>query len=180
MKSEYTTIDDFSKLFTEDMNSLYLLSFLLTGNQEEAERSFVSGLADCVNGNPVFKQWARSWARSIIVRNAIRIRTPQISRGRWTTSASDSANEEPTRMPLEESPFARVLALDDFERFVYVLSVLERYSVRKCADLLGTSIQDILEKRLLALQHMVEFANGDPVRHQLVSQTMPPSDPHET
>jgi hypothetical protein len=33
MKSEYTTIDDVRGLFTEDMNNLYLLSFLLTGNQ---------------------------------------------------------------------------------------------------------------------------------------------------
>src|SRR5258708_37227748 len=75
MKSEDTTSDDFRKLFTED-NNLYLLSFLLTANCEEADRCFVAGLADCVDGNPVFKEWASSWARSIIVHNAIRILRP--------------------------------------------------------------------------------------------------------
>jgi len=154
MKSEYATIDDFRKLFTEDMNSLYLLSFLLMGNQEEAERSFVDGLADCVNGNPVFKKWARSWARRIIVRNAIRIIAPHIGPARSAASASDSTNESPPKIPLVESPFAGVLALEDFERFVFVLSVLERYPVHKCAVLLGTSIQEILETRLRALQHI--------------------------
>lgn len=50
VKSKYTMIDDVRKLFTEHMNSLYLLAFLLTGNQGDAERSFVAGLADCVDG----------------------------------------------------------------------------------------------------------------------------------
>jgi hypothetical protein len=97
MKSEYTTIDDVRKLFTEDMNNLYLLSFLLTGNRADAERSFVAGLANCVDGNPVFKKWARSWARRVIVRNAIRIIAPHMSPARSTASASDSAKEDPVR-----------------------------------------------------------------------------------
>lgn len=33
----------------------------------------------------------------------------------------------------DDPPFASVLALEDFERFVYVLSVLERYPAQKCA-----------------------------------------------
>ena len=170
MKSECTTIDDVRKLFTEDMNNLYLLAFLLTGNQGDVERSFVAGLADCVDGNPGFKKWARSWTRRIIVRNAIRIIAPHISPARSTTNASDSAKENPPKMPLEESPFASVLALEDFERFVYVLSVLERYPAQKCAALLGTSTQEILEARIRALQHIAEFANGGSLHRQSVSQ----------
>jgi hypothetical protein len=170
MKSEYATIDDVRKLFTEDMNSLYLLSFLLTGSQGDAERSFVAGLADCVDGNPVFKKWACSWARRVIVRNAIRIIAPHISAARSTASASDSAKEDPPKMPLEESPFASILALEDFERFVYVLSVLERYPDQKCAALLDTSAQEILETRIRALQHVAQFVNGESLHHQSVSQ----------
>jgi hypothetical protein len=168
MKSKYTTIGDVRKLFTEDMNNLYLLAFLLTGNQRDAERSFVAGLAECVDGNPVFKRWARSWARRTIVRNAIRIMAPQISPSKSTASASDSAKENPPKMPLEESPFVSVLALEDFERFVFVLSVLERYPVQKCATLLGTSMQEILETRIRALQHIAEFADGGSLHRQSV------------
>ena len=167
MKSEDTTSDDFRKLFTED-NNLYLLSLLLTANCEEAERCFVAGLADCVDGNPVFKEWASSWARCIIVHNAIRIIAPHISPARSAASGSHSANEDLPKMPLQNSPFASVLELEDFERFVYVLSVLERYPTRKCAVLLGTSLQQNLETRTRALPHLVEFANQRPLHQQLV------------
>lgn len=73
-------------------------------------------------------------------------------------------------MPLEESPFASVLALEDFERFVFVLSVLERYPAPKCAALLGTLTQEILETRIRALQHIAVFANRGSSRRQSVSQ----------
>jgi hypothetical protein len=166
MKSEYATSDDFRKLFAEG-NNLYLLSFLLTANCEEAERCFVAGLADCVDGNPVFKEWASSWARSIIVHSAIRIIALHISPARSAASGSHSANEDVPKTPLHNSPFASVLELEDFERFVYVLS--ERYPARKCAALLGTSLQQILETRTRALQHLAEFAKRRPLHQQLVS-----------
>ena len=169
MKTEYATSDDFRKLFTEDMNNLHLLSFLLTANLEEAERCFVAGLADCVDGNPVFKEWASSWARSIIVHSAIRIIALQISPARSAASGSHSANENLPKTPLHNSPFASVLELEDFERFVYVLSVLQRYPARKCAVLLGTSLQQILETRTRALQHLAELAKRRPLNQQLVS-----------
>ena len=63
----YASSDDFRRVFDEDMNSLYLLSFLLTADREKAEQCFVSGLEDAVEGNPVFKEWARSWARRVII-----------------------------------------------------------------------------------------------------------------
>jgi hypothetical protein len=165
MKSEYATIDDFRKLFKEDVNNLYLLSFLLTANCEEAERCFVAGLADCVDGNPVFKEWASSWARSIIVHNAIRIIAPHITPARSAASGSHSANEDLPKTHLQNSLFASVLELEDFERFVYVLSVLERYPTRKCAILLGTSLEQILETRTRALQRIAEFANRRPLHN---------------
>ncbi len=52
-----------------------------------------------------------------------------------------------------DSRFAAILALQDFERFVYVLSVLEGYTDRECGTLLGVSPQQIEETRTRALQH---------------------------
>jgi len=164
-RSKCATGDDFRKLFTEDMNSLYLLSFLLTANREEAEQCFVAGLADCVDGNPVFKEWASSWARCVIIRNAIRITATHIDPARLAADASHSASEDNiSRTPLQDAPFAGVLALEDFERFVYVLSVLERYPDQTCAVLLGTPVQEILETRIRALQHIAEVANRKETR----------------
>jgi len=59
------------------MNGLYLLSLLLTADREKAEQCFVSGLEDAVDGNPVFKEWARSWARRVIIQNAVRVINPR-------------------------------------------------------------------------------------------------------
>jgi hypothetical protein len=49
--------------------------------------------------------------------------------------------------------FSAILELPDFERFVYVLSVLESCTDQQCAALLGVSPQQIEEARLRALQH---------------------------
>jgi hypothetical protein len=48
-----------------------------------------------------------------------------------------------------------ILALRDFERFVFVLSVLDRYSLEDCAGLLGCSVSEIRQARTHALQELV-------------------------
>ena len=73
----YASNGDFQRIFHEDMNGLYLLSFLLTADHEKAEQCFVSGLEDAVNGNRVFKEWARSWARRVIIKNAVKVINPR-------------------------------------------------------------------------------------------------------
>ena len=41
--AQYASGNDFCRLFAEKMDSLYWLAFLLTGDQEKAEQSFVAG-----------------------------------------------------------------------------------------------------------------------------------------
>src|SRR5882724_89709 len=89
----YATSDDFRRVFDEDMNSLYLLSYLLTADRDKAEQCFVSGLEDAVEGNPVFKEWARSWARRVIIINAVRTINPRpIEENGRSSSATVSSN----------------------------------------------------------------------------------------
>src|SRR5258708_30559216 len=73
--NRFATCEDFRKAFIEDMESLYLLSFLLTGNYDKAEQCFLEGLDACVNGISVFREWAVFWARRIIIRQALRMTT---------------------------------------------------------------------------------------------------------
>lgn len=161
-RSAYATKEDFCKLFMEDTNSLYLLSFLLTANQEKAEQCFVAGLDDCVDGNPVFHHWAHSWARRVIVRNAIRMVAPCPGLEKPTPDAPHAlVQSEPLKMPAHDGHFAEVLALEDFERFIYVLSVLERYSDRDCALLLDVSIREVREARARAAQQIAGFDKED-------------------
>src|SRR5580692_12379585 len=127
----YASSADFCRIFDEDMNDLYLLSFLLTADREKGEQCFVSGLEDAVEGNPVFKEWVRSWARRVIIVNAVRAINPQpTERNGRSSSVPISSNGKTT--PMEQVEITAVLALDPFERFVYVITVLEHYSDQDC------------------------------------------------
>ena len=61
--TEYATRNDFQMIFTEDMAGLHLLAYLLTADADKAELCFVAGLEDSLEGNQVFRQWARSWSK---------------------------------------------------------------------------------------------------------------------
>jgi hypothetical protein len=157
-QSGYATAEDFSKLLAGDPNHLYLLTFLLTANHEKAEQCFVAGLNDFGDGNAVFQEWAGEWARQVIVRNAIRIVKPQIGQAQPTESVYQPRGKSSVlEMQVQDVPFASILSLNDFERFVYVLSVLERFSDQECAVWLGISRKEVRETRTLALKHVSDY-----------------------
>jgi hypothetical protein len=151
--SPYASSADFRQIFDEDMNGLYLLSFLLTADREKAEQCFVSGLEDAVDGNPVFKEWAQSWARRVIIQNAVRVINPRPAEDSGSSPASlDSRSKTSSAEPQLE--IAAVLALEPFERFVYLITVLERYSDQDCSVLLGCSRRDVVAARTRAFQQL--------------------------
>jgi DNA-directed RNA polymerase specialized sigma24 family protein len=150
---EYATTDDFRRIFDENMSSLYLLAFLLTADHRRAERCFVSGLEDAVGGNPVFKEWAHSWARRVIIQNAVRLikLRPGDGSGRLRSASVDSEKTLPAERHVEVSA---VLGLEPFERVVYVMTVLEHYSDHECSLLLGCARRDVLPARTRALDEI--------------------------
>jgi hypothetical protein len=156
----YASPDDFRRMFDEDMNSLYLLGFLLTADQGKAEQCFVSGLEDAVEGNPVFKEWAQSWARRAVILNAVRVLSPRPSEGNGRRqSSSKPVNNNGKAVPsAQRAEIASVLGLEPFERCVYVMTVLERYSDQDCAVLLGCMRRDVLAARTRALQQLASEA----------------------
>ena len=140
----------------ENLNAFYQLSFLLTRDHEKAERCFVAGIEHLVRGNRAFNQWAHSWAKRIIVENGIRELKPSLRQSNFYSYS--------TRFPsigqLSSSPpghfeLGAILALKDFERVVFVLSVLDHYSLEECAVLLGSSLSQIREARMRALKELV-------------------------
>ena len=152
----YATSTDFCRVFLENMDSLHLLSFLLTADRTKAEECFVSGLEDCVKGSCVFRDWARSWARRTIILNAVRMLVPGRDHDTAAPVPGDPVNCKFGRTPQADAAIASILGLGDFERFVFVMSVLERYSDQDCSVLLGCSRQDVREARMRALQHVAE------------------------
>jgi len=154
----YASPADFEGIFTEDMTGLYLLSLLLTGDADKAEECFVAGVGESTKAKRVFKEWARSWARRTIIQSAIRLIVPRHH------SVSMKRNPVLPRglnyVPLAlEAEIYAILELAPFERFVFVMSVLQRYSEHDCSILLGCSRKDVAAALARALEQLGGLMN---------------------
>ena len=147
----YASSEDFCRLFEKEMESLYLLSLLLTGQHSLAERCFVDSLEDSRNGNLVFKEWALAWARRSIIQRAIQMIRPQTIQNRRSNLAPDGGVSRAITQPTE---IANIVCLPQFERFVFVISVLEHYSPQECSLLLDCTRSDVIATRTSALQQI--------------------------
>ena len=162
-RTVYTTAGDFCRIFSEDMNGLYQLGLLLTAEPAKAESCFVSGLADCVDGQPVFKEWARSWARRAIVQSAIRLIGPKSVYPDWHSLSSARRMVGGGKWdPESRLHLNSVLEMEVFDRFVFVMVVLEKYSEHECSLLLGCSRRDVILARDRAFRHLADKVGPQP------------------
>ena len=96
-----------------------------------------------MKGNPVFKEWARSWIKRNVLQSAIRMvfyePTQLQDRDAWHESPLSCVIDTVTR-------------LAPLMRFVFVMSLLERYSDRECSRLLNCTVQDVIDARSQALR----------------------------
>lgn len=141
--TSYATASDFCKTFINEMSSLYLLALLLTGNDGKAERCFISALDECVEETGVVRARAIALTRRAIIEHAIQMTRPVPASG---------DNLSLTIPAAQNSPFAAIRALGAFERFVFVMSILEGWSEPDCALRLRCSRRDVMIARLLALE----------------------------
>ena len=148
--TSYASNGDFCRIFNEETDSLYQLSFLLTADRDKAQQCFVSGLEDSLKGSRVFKEWARSWARRAIIQNAVRVISPRP----MGENVPSSINSSGKTLVAEPAEIAAILELAPIERFVYVMSVLERYSDQDCSVLLGCSRRDVNAARIRAFEQI--------------------------
>jgi hypothetical protein len=132
----------------EEMQSMYLLSFLLTADHDKAEECLVSTIGEGPEGIGVFMDWTRLWARRAVIEQAIDLIVPAPEHADDVSRISLTG---PARWT-DNIPFAAILLLDAFERFVFVMSILEGQSDEECAILLRCSRRDVMMARVLALQ----------------------------
>ena len=158
-REPYATRADFQRIFSEDVNSLYLLSLLLTGSSDKAEDCFVGGIGEAIKGNYVFKEWARSWARRTIVQSAIRLIAP-LNYTRPEDRKIDVARDLDRVPAMLHAEVRAILALASRERFAFVLSILERYSDNDCSILLGCGRRDVITFRTRAMQQLGTFLSS--------------------
>ncbi len=148
---DLASTDDFRRVFEDDLDGLYRLAFLLAGDSEKAEQCFVNGVENVVKGNSVFRDWAHSWAKRTIILGAIRIVRPRPVRVSSATASNRIAEKHGTPT-MANIAIQSVLELEDFDRFVFVMTVLERYSENDCALLLECLPIEIRNARLRAVQ----------------------------
>ena len=152
----YAVRNDFCRLFSEEMSSLFLLALLLTSDAKTAEQCFAAALEDCLKANDVFKDWTRTWARRAIVQNAISMM--HLAPEHTTESANRLPAMRDVTAPDSGWPFATVMQLPAFQRIVFVLSVLESYPDQECKVLLDCTRLDVVEARTRALELIGEAA----------------------
>jgi len=161
---EQATRSDFQRIFSEDMAGLHLLAYLLTADHQLAENVFVAGLEDVIDGNPVFRQWARSWSQRAIVKRAIKAIAPSPRE-----TVGGPLRMDPQTGIEELDAMALSLAnLSTFQRFVFVLSVLEGYSNMECAALLSCAPAEVIAAKAGALRSVTVYENRQPEIPQLL------------
>src|ERR1700741_2038310 len=111
-RNGYATCQDFLRVFDEDMRGIYQLSFLLTGDPEKGERCFVAGMEDCAKENWVFREWARIWAKRLIVQNPIREPRPRPSHSNSSALAATAFSQNNGK--IRHFDVDAVLGLADF------------------------------------------------------------------
>src|SRR5258708_15153213 len=149
--SGYATSSRLCGLLIADSRPLYLLAFVLTGRHAEAERCFLATVGDVVRAKSVFEGWERSWSKRCLIINAIRLvfsAPARIGRKPDSWSAVDFESRECYTVD------ALTRLAPSLQRFVFVMSVLERYSVRECALLLGRTPLDVAGARVDALRQL--------------------------
>ncbi len=153
-RTDYATPVDFCDIFRNDTKHLYLLAFLLTTNHRESEQCFVSTVEKAFKEQAVFKEWVRPWVKRTLIENAIKIVLPALARNGQRRELW-SAGQRETQGQCEIDSVTKLAA---FERFVFVMSILERYSNWDCALLLGCSMNQVAQARMKALRRLPDLA----------------------
>lgn len=146
----YAAHSDFCAIFLQQLDRLFPLALILTGDELRAEECLLAALDFCEQRDLVFKESALSWSRRTVIKVAIRSMSP--------------VSFHPTRHYLpgqridlnfdQDVSIKCLLELPAFDRFVFVMSVLESYSDRDCALLLNCPRADLVAARIRAFRHI--------------------------
>jgi len=153
-RTEYAKLADSCGVFKNDTRLLYLLAFLLTANHKVSEQCFVLTVEEAFKEQTVFKEWARSWVKRRLIEKAIEIVSPASARNGRKRDLWSAGTRETHR----ECEIDTVTKLAPFDRFVFVMSILERYSNWDCSLMLGCSMNKIAQARMKALHRLPDFA----------------------
>lgn len=146
MPNQYMDVSKFAQIFIDQVNCLYLLSFLVTADRQIAEKCLTRALDEYVESRGGFLDWAGREGRLAVLRHAIHAIKP-IAKEEYSWILSQAACP---MLHTAHQPFASITSLSAFERFVFVMATIEGFSEEDCAGLLDCSVQEVVFGREFA------------------------------
>ena len=145
-RRECASKEEFARVFECELESLQRLAVLLTADSEAARRCLILAFRECITNSSVSKECVLGWTRRAIIRNAICL--VMGFGGHSSVDTNTDAEDGSISRFVDNWPGAfaepdSILELPQLDRFVFVICVLERYSIHDCALLLSRPPREI-------------------------------------
>jgi len=141
---KYANQTDWQAVFNENKVEFYGFAMYLTQRPLLAEHCIATACSLCDEHTHVFKDRAHFWARRTVIGQAIKFCAPRYQS--WDVVYT-SDQEEAILPSASDGFFSATATLRDFERFVFVLSFVEKFNDQECSFLLNSSVTDVREAR---------------------------------
>jgi hypothetical protein len=142
--------------FYSKLDSLYLLALLLMADSDAAEACLLSALDECLDARLIPASAGNSLDRLSVMKQA----ATRLAQSRWLDVSPSGA-----RVALENSVLLAIARLPARERFAFVVTILERRSVKECAALAQCSARDVTLARVEAMQQLAANLFLSPTDH---------------
>jgi DNA-directed RNA polymerase specialized sigma24 family protein len=129
--------------FTNCAAKSYWIALVLTGDENTAARIISSGIHGVPDSGAVFGEWLCAWGVGVVIKACVALRTDELRKEEgsgeyWRAKAAEGSTIELQRAPLSRERLRRaLLLLPLFPRFVFVLRVLEGYSLSYVTSMLN-------------------------------------------
>ena len=129
--------------FTTCAAKSYWIALVLTGDEKKASRIVASGIHEIADSGTVFGEWMCAWGIGVVIKACVALRADELRTEKgsgeyWRAKAAEGPTIELQQAPLSTERLRRaLLLLPLFPRFVYVLRVLEGYSLSYVTSILN-------------------------------------------
>jgi len=129
--------------FTTCAAKSYWIALVLTGDENTAARIISSGIHGVADSGTVFGEWMCAWGIGVVIKACVALRTDELRKEKgsseyWRAKAAEGSTIELQQAALSTERVRRaLLLLPLFPKFVYVLRVLEGYSLSYVASILN-------------------------------------------
>jgi hypothetical protein len=131
--------------FTTCAAKSYWIALVLTGDEKKASGICASGLHEIADSGTLFGEWMCAWHIGVVIKACVALRADELRKEEgpgeyWRAKAAEGPTIELQQASLSTERLRRaLLLLPLFPRFVYVLRVLEGYSLSYVTSILNVN-----------------------------------------